>query len=182
MGKLTNYEIQRNLDSLSIEACALIPHAILMQIRAHHMNTPKEVVYQALDSIGIVVICDLVSQGVLPVDVAQSLDIPYVYLDKWLKSTEERIEFIAAAYKGSAQTHLSDAMKMYNDVGSTDVDAARVAKIKADHNTFLAKHHDPDMYGDKSRNKEDGGDSPVVWNINIGGNAVDHTQKRVIDI
>lgn len=181
MSNLTSYTIDRKLSSLAIEATSLIPWEVLKQMRARDIETHEEDVFNALDHMGINVICDLISQGVFPVDVANSLDIPAVTMMKWIEKNPHHMDDMEMALKCSAQAHLSEAMKMTMDVGASDVDASRVAKTKTDLLKWLASRHDPDQYGDKARGERGGGVS-VGFNIQIGGHAVGLDQKTVIDI
>jgi len=175
---LASYDISPRVTSKIIEARGRIPMSILRAVRAADAVTDLETVYSMLDSIGPSVIYGLVCEGMMTTDIADSLDVPPLMFEKWLRT--QNAEDFQISMEISAERMMSKTLKMLDNVGDGDVDAIRVAKIKADFNDKFMKSRNPERYTDKS--KQNNVDAEVRFNIMIGGHGDSAIQKKVIDL
>jgi len=161
---LSHYSVNRNIDQIQSK----IPYELVEQVRAYHLHTPDETIFNTLDYIGIDAICDTISQGALLYDVAIVLDLPVAVLDRWLKRSDGYMDQYNEARRLSAQSKIAKANALLMSVRPTDRDAMAVAKAKAkaDHLKWEATRDDPEGYGD--RVKHDSAQSAVQFNIHIG--------------
>lgn len=167
---LSHYNVNRNIDQIQSK----IPHALVDQIRAYHLNTPESTIFRALDYIGIEAICDTISQGALLYDVAVVLDLPITVLNRWLKRSDGHVDQYNEARRLSAQAKIAKANALLMGVRPADRDAMAVAKVKADQLKWEASHDDPEGYGD--RMKHDVSQTAVQFNIHIG------QEKQQVDL
>lgn len=179
MNLIDNALLDRKIKTPYVDGLyAAVPYHIIRQIRMHHLNTPDDVVFAALDHIGIEAIVDIISQGAFLVDIAASLDVPVTKVDRWLHQDSTRWEAVGVAERYAAEHHLSLAIRTVMDVGKTDVDAMKVAKTKAEMQKWVATRKDRDKYGDKINHSHDG-DVAVQFNITLGGNT---PERKVIEM
>lgn len=175
---LDSYIVDPHVDAKIIEARGRVPMNILRAVRAADAVTDLETVYSMLDSIGPSVIYGLVCDGMITTDIADSLDVPALMFEKWLRTKEP--EDFTMALEISAERMMSKTLKMLDEVGKGDVDAIRVAKIKADFNEKFMKSRSPERYTDKV--KQSNGDTAVQFNIIVGGHGNDTAQRKVINV
>jgi len=163
------------------ELSTLVPWHVMSQIRSHLVNTTEEMVFKTLDCIGIDPLLEVVAQGSLMSDIAETLDLPAMKVDKWFHSDVSRLEGYQRAKEFASDHHVSEATRRLLSVKTHDSDAMKVAKTQADHLKWVAARKNRDEYGDRVNVKHNG-DVGVIFNITTGGHALDHTQKEVIDI
>jgi len=176
---LSNSQVQRHLpDWRAIKLTARVPIAILRQARDISVNTPDSLYFQMLESVGIDAVCDMVSQGCFAYDVAMALDIPVPKFREWIENSSDYIEKMEIAEEISAEAYLSASNEIVMGVNEHDTDAARVAKMKADHLKWLASTKDGSKYG-KNVNHKHTGASSVVYNINL---AAPVDPNRIVDV